>query len=891
MTLRQAAREREWWLLAAVIVVVFHRALTTGTLFFRDIYELFIPNAIFLARSLHAGTFPLWDPRVHGGIPFTSPANSPFYPTNILYAFLPPLAAFNLILVAHVVFASLAAYWLARLLGMSRRAAVVAGAAYALSGVLLSTLNLVPIALAMPWVPVTIGRLHRRELPLAAVCAAMPLLAGAAEVTAMMFVVLIAWVIATQKKGDDAPRAVDDLIAGPSPGLRPPSPRSREARDNNTTSSPSPQSREARNNNTTSSPSPQSREARDNNTTSSPSAQSREARDNNTTSSPAPQSREARDNNTTSSSSPQSREARDNNTTSSPSAQSREARDNNTTSSPSPRLRGEGARRADEGCVIQAEEPGRVGAAASRGVLAVAFIALFAAALSLVQILPGLQMMKSSSRSLRRDFNSFAMWSVDPRRLPELIIPQFLGRTDALDEREYWGRNIESNGFPYILSIYFGALLLLLAIAGAVVPRDSIPCRTLAAIALLSLALAIGRALPFLRIVYEIFPPVAIFRYPVKALIASLVPIALLASSGLAALEEGNERARHIVLYGAYVVIALIVILEPICAAPLDPIVRPMLFRRMLQPVIVLALTIVALRFRRAGTIAALVVLDLAIAGSGVNAVAPRWLFDEPPVARAVRQLAGDSRFTHVAEPFAIDLHAPSDDIRHLARFKLETLDGYTAATFGIPVVFHTDYDGLAPLAISQLTNDLPKLRWRDRIPIFAVAGVRVFMTSDQLRTPGVVPVFRFMSADGKWRNVYTIPSAATVRFVSRVEFVPDVDAMRRRIEGGFDPSTLVLAGNHAPIAGCGTAIVRGNVVDAPCDGYVLLSDTFDPGWRYRVDSGDVNPIRADYTFTAIPVAAGHHVIARRFVPAAFYAGLTGSIVALLILIGIAWRS
>ena len=236
MTLRQAAREREWLLLAAVILVLFHRALTTGTLFFRDIYELFIPNAIFLARSLHAGAFPLWDPRFHGGIPFTSPANSPFYPANVLYAILPSLAAFNLILVAHVVFASLAAYWLTRILGMSRRAAVVAGAAYALSGVLLSTLNLVPIALAMPWVPLTIGwtlcgagalaGARRRKLALAALCAAMPLLAGAAEVTAMMFLVLIAWV-----------------MARPSPGLRPPSPRSRGARGNNFMSSPSPRLR------------------------------------------------------------------------------------------------------------------------------------------------------------------------------------------------------------------------------------------------------------------------------------------------------------------------------------------------------------------------------------------------------------------------------------------------------------------------------------------------------------------------------------------------------------------------------------------------------------------------------------------------------------------------
>ena len=738
MTLRQAAREREWWLLGAVIVVLFRRPLTTGTLFFRDIYELFIPNALFLSRSLHAGAFPLWDPRYHGGIPFSSPANSPFYPANVLYALLPPLAAFNVIAVAHVVFASLTSYWLARLLGMGRRAAAVAGAAYALSGVLLSSLNLVPIALALPWVPLTIGRAHaywrdgrRRELVLGAVSAAMPLLAGAAEVTAMMFGILAAWAAA---------------MKGPS---------------------------------------------------------------------------------------------------------------------------------------------------LAKKISAIAFLGFFAAALSLVQLLPGLEMMRSSSRVERRDFQSFSTWSIDPRRLPELVIPQFLGRTDALDEREYWGSALESKGFPYILSIYVGALVILFAVAGAAVPRDGVPRRTLAALALLALAMALGRALPFLRIVFELFPPVAIFRFPVKALIAALVPVALLAGSGFAAMEEGNERAKRIVLIGAGALVVMIAIAGAVASSSfaLDTVRQRMLLMRVAQPIVVLMVAVVALRLRRLEVLAVLAVADLAVAGSGVNAIAPRSLFDEPPAARAVRSLDGGGRFTHFPEPFAIDLRAPSDDIRHLARFKLETLDGYDAAAFGIPVVFHVDYDGLAPRPMSRLTDELPRLRWRDRLAIFDVAGVRAFMTTDLLRAPGIVPAFRFGAADGKWRNVYTIPTAAMARFVSRVELVADDAAMLRRVTSGFDPSTLILFGNGAPIAGCGTAPVRGSEVTAPCDGYVLFAQTWNPDWRVRVDAHEAPALRADYAFTAVPVRAGRHVVMREYAPRALNIGLAGSIVALLALIGIAWRS
>ena len=98
----------------------------------------------------------------------------------------------------------------------------------------------------------------------------------------------------------------------------------------------------------------------------------------------------------------------------------------------------------------------------------------------------------------------------------------------------------------------------------------------------------------------------------------------------------------------------------------IDELVRPMLLMLMSHAVVVLALAVVALRVHSTRMLAALVLLDLAVAGSGVNAIAPRSLFDEPPLARAVRRLAGEGRFTHLSEPFAFLVHVHQRLMNHV---------------------------------------------------------------------------------------------------------------------------------------------------------------------------------------------------------------------------------
>ena len=98
-------------------------------------------------------------------------------------------------------------------------------------------------------------------------------------------------------------------------------------------------------------------------------------------------------------------------------------------------------------------------------VLALAVVMFFAVALSLVQTLPATSVIAQSSRNAKRSYDAFSSYSVHPKRLPELIAPQYLGDTGSMDESRYHGHQLESRGFPYILSLYLGAPLLLVALA------------------------------------------------------------------------------------------------------------------------------------------------------------------------------------------------------------------------------------------------------------------------------------------------------------------------------------------------------------------------------------------------------------------------------------------
>ena len=69
--------------------------------------------------------------------------------------------------------------------------------------------------------------------------------------------------------------------------------------------------------------------------------------------------------------------------------------------------------------------------------------------------------------------------------------------------------------------------------------------------------------------------------------------------------------------------------------------------------------------------------------------------------------------------------------------------------------------------------------------------------------------------------------------------------------------------------------------VEAPVDGYLVLTDTWYPGWRAFVDGEETPVLRADLAFRSVLVPAGQHRITFDYRPTSFRAGLVMSVLAL----------
>ncbi|RKG99424.1 hypothetical protein [Corallococcus carmarthensis] len=138
-------------------------------------------------------------------------------------------------------------------------------------------------------------------------------------------------------------------------------------------------------------------------------------------------------------------------------------------------------------------------------------------------------------------------WSVDPLRLPELLLGPFLANpsVERAVPEEIVKPLLHTGGFATLWSesLFIGVPVFVLAVAGL----RFIPVRRWAPfVAAWSalLALALGSALPFYGLLYRVLPLWRPFRYPEKLVVHLSLGLALLAGFGWKALVASPERLR-----------------------------------------------------------------------------------------------------------------------------------------------------------------------------------------------------------------------------------------------------------------------------------------------------------------------------------------------------------
>jgi prepilin-type N-terminal cleavage/methylation domain-containing protein len=543
------------------------------------------------------------------------------------------------------------------------------------------------------------------------------------------------------------------------------------------------------------------------------------------------------------------------------------------------------------------------------------------AALSAVQMLPTALAGIQAGRAAWSDTPDF--WSLHPLAALEVIVPHLFGNyyTTFLADMP-WMTALNSGREPFFYSIYIGPLVLLLAVAGAVAsPRRAAPW---IALTLVFGVAAVGHYTPIYPAARRVLYPLAFFRFPIKYLAVAFFAIAVLAAHGAdAALSDGRGkmRARSVAIAGALVAGVLAVFLIGALAAPSaalrlarglasqlqlgEPEAGARFLVRFGEPlaaqtlgVLLAGATLLALAAGDSGrrrrfawpVFLALCLADLAVANGSLNPTVeaakmapPSWY---TAMASADRLYIG-GRALGFMNPADADgspgWRIPDEPTAILGRAVLNAElpmapSGWRvreAVSYDLPVLLPSEY-GAALRRFLEAPSSARDVFLRR-------AGVRWCVLPwdrDAGRTIGDVP---------DWQMIVTEcnPSASRVFVAPAADVAADVLAQEDALFDPRVPDALVRIASAPPPAGRPSAASAASAsiatagandvsiaVSLPRDSFVVLRDSFDPGWRAFVDGERARVVRADALYRAVHVTAGRHVIRFVYRPRALIAGL-----------------
>jgi hypothetical protein len=425
---------------------------------------------------------------------------------------------------------------------------------------------------------------------------------------------------------------------------------------------------------------------------------------------------------------------------------------------------------------------------------------------------------------------------------------------------------------------YVGLATVLLAMYGGVRERRRPVVMFSIVMTILAYLFVLGAATPVFRVAYELLPGMKLFRFPTRFLIVVELGLALLAAAGLTRLR-----------------------------ADLD--------RRWKAPSRVPSLVVLALC---AGT-----ALDLFIHQPRQNPMVParEWLAAPPSVGVVRADTAQPRTFT----PGHRDLHRRTFRLAHgwadvVPYFEVrDVLEPNTGGGFwntpsadcyaGISARWSTDVWGdhnrepsLVAL-LAALDFDSATLRVHAALPkILQTYGVSHVLSPYPQQGTALSLVTHAGNA-----YVYRVDGAARVRFVRAARHVTtDQETAKRLLDFSFDPNREILlyeapesihptvdevsdASAPPPV---GRAVItredsRELAIDAeaPENGFLLLADTFYPGWTARVDGAPTPIYRANHSVRGIQLPKGRHEVRFTYEAPGFRLGLQITLVAVGILL------
>lgn len=521
-------------------------------------------------------------------------------------------------------------------------------------------------------------------------------------------------------------------------------------------------------------------------------------------------------------------------------------------------------------------------------------------ALAAIQLLPTAELMLQSQRSGGVDYDLAMTNSLWPWRLITFLAPDFFGNPGVGD---YWGYGTYWEDAGYV-----GMLPLLLAV-GAVARRS----RGAKGVdrqkwfwticAVVALVLALGKNTPVFPFLFQYVPTFDLFQAPARWLAVTTVALAALASLAAQRWPAGRFRQRRgalgIVFGSAFFIAGL--------AAPfLIPDERLVTFGaatlRLGATLVVVGVLVFAWREKLWWRVAVVVfvALDLLLFGWSLVPTVDHSVYrGSTQVAAILGQEPGAARVywptdpTHRNREYDAENRVKFDYLRFADFGSRDADDWFGMRESLIPNTGMLDSVSSAnnfdPLLVGRYVGFLRAVM--SSPSLLRVMGV-THVVSDQpwpgaepIHTTGDATLYRLPDALGR---AWIVPNATQVLFdkvpivLSDPEFNPTFEVL---LEQGS------LSEHHPPIRPFADSQILSLqdtpnrvtirvVLDAP--GYLVLADTWYPGWRAMVDGEPAELLRANYAFRAVRLEAGEHTVEMVYRPTSVLVGGGLSLVAVI---------
>lgn len=457
--------------------------------------------------------------------------------------------------------------------------------------------------------------------------------------------------------------------------------------------------------------------------------------------------------------------------------------------------------------------------------------------LAAVQLLPTLQLFRLSTRT-HLTFAQANRFVFEPENLITFLFPHYYG--DPV-QGNFWGR-----GNLWEPCVYIGLAPLALAVWAAWQGRRRPAVRFFVVASIVSLWLAMGRFGGLYWVAFHVIPGLKAFHDPARFTFPMTFGLAALAAIGVRLLRDAKVANRWRL------------------ALVLASAANLWWFGVRLNP----TLDATTFNYRPRAL-----------------SVVPVW--SEGRVFTALREQVWN-RYLNYSDFGPDSLRYAHELTNTLApnigmRYGVAEASGYEP----VPVRMVTDVDGLVRVALARHSARLPDLlRLFDAEALLLPLGTRYpHPALHRVDAPGVA--------------VYAVaeptPGAWLVRAAIRID--TEERTLAALMSDDFDPRREAVVAGGGELPACSGALPEkaddGSVsiawkhserasidVDAGASpGLVVVSSTWYPGWRARVDGVETPVFRTDHAFLGIPVPRGLHHVELRYAPGAFSLGLYVSLV------------